>query len=134
MANLTILNFNVKGVSSFEKRCKIFTEIILQNPDIAILTETRAIPDDLAQYKAHWQQLGGFESFWAPSDSRSKGVAILFWKSQNNFVINTSEILIAHRVLSVQIIIDKQSFNVVALYAPNSPIERRTFFPKFGRN
>ena len=132
MANLTILNFNVKGVSSFEKRCKIFTEIILQNPDIAILTETHAIPDDLAQYKAHWQQLGGFESFWAPSDSRSKGVAILFWKSQNNFVINTSEILIAHRVLSVQIIIDKQSFNVVALYAPNSPIERRTFFQNLG--
>ena len=126
---VSLATINVNGVAEHHKRAKVFEALRMSRFDIFLLQETR-LSDDV-QGKA-WEREWGGQAEWSPSSNRSAGVAVLIHpRSAVKLVDHKADL--AARVVTVKLQVDKHNFQILNIYAPNLPRERKTFFENLWR-
>lgn len=142
---LRLLTLNVRGLKEARKRSSLFLRLMTGGHDIVVLQEVHAAGMEEAQA---WLAAGAGpgrpwrgESFWSPGQGASRGVAILF---RDNFAGTnlqeefsdgpTAGPTSRGRVLRVgwRDQHTDQPWSVIAIYAPNTEAEQRTFFAEDG--
>ena len=122
MGAFSILTCNVNGLNNQTKRANFF-EFFEKSPyDLFLLQETGSAPVTERYWKSEWKGT----SIWnAGPNPSSCGVAIL----GKPHISMTEQFRDVHgRILNVLIKTDDDEVQVVCLYAPNVPRERRQFF------
>ena len=123
-ARLKTCSLNVNGLQDETKRRNIFNFLRNQDCDIFLLQEVHAANlQECAKWTSEWEG----QAFWSCGTSRARGVAILFKKNFNFNILYKNNDL-EGRILSLCINIESTSIQLVNVYAPNIPTERKNFF------
>ena len=125
MSTLEIASLNVRGLQEYNKRKRIFQTFRNSKFDIILLQETHSIDEDVVLWKRDW--IG--RAFFSSLNSTKSGVAILC-KESKNFKAEFENSDKAGRIISVTIETQKNKFQITNVYAPNIPLQRKTFFDK----
>ena len=107
-----------------------FEYIINTNIDIALFQETHSTPEITLMWQKEWKGKSLWHSGPIP---KSSGVAILF-KDELHLEIIHSEHDSDSRILKCTIELEKQIFQIVNIYAPTNPKDKKQFYqilPKF---
>ena len=83
---------NVRGFSDPVSRRRAFTELKRIGPDVAVLTETKALPRDFGEYRNGYGQYMNEENVFLDcfeGEHRARGVALLFKPGLQHSVIST---------------------------------------------
>ena len=124
MDRLKILSLNVRGLGSARKSAKLVNELTFLNCDIYLLQETHVSCKKQAE---KFEKLWKGECFWSFGTGKSAGVAVIFAPSFPGkivrFLFDSNG-----RILSLLIDFHNLFFNVVSIYSPNVPSERKVFF------
>ena len=123
MAELSLVSLNCNGLNDPMKRSNIFQLLKLSNVDIVFLQETHCCSMTFAK---RWEAEWGGKCFWSFGSNRSKGVAILF-ASHLVYSINQFQFDTDGRLISMNIVIGGNKFNLINIYAPVDSVERRKF-------
>ena len=125
MSKLEIASLNVRGLQDNNKRKRIFQTFRNSKFDIILLQETHSTDEDVVLWKKDW--IG--RAFFSSLNSTKSGVAILC-KESKNFKAEFENSDKAGRIISVTIETQKNKFQITNVYAPNIPLQRKTFFDK----
>ena len=124
MNRLKILSLNVRGLRSSEKCRKIVHELNYLNCDVLLLQETHV---SCKKQTLAFEKLWKGQCFWSFGTGKSAGVAVLFSPNFSGkiirFLIDSSG-----RILSLLIEFCNLKLNVVNVYSPNAPSDRKLFF------
>ena len=125
MSKLEIASLNIRGLQDNNERNRIFQTFCNSKFDIILLQETHSTDDDVILWKKDW--IG--RAFFSSLISTESGVAILCKESKNSKVKfqNSDK---AGRTISVTVETQKNKFQITNIYAPNLPLQRKTFFDK----
>ena len=97
------------------KRRKIFNFLHDKDFDIILLQETHSTKMSEHQWKSEW----GNQIVYSHGEKNARGVAIMFNKKLDYKLINTNRDHLV-RIVKVRIKVDKNIFNIVNCYAPNT--------------
>ena len=100
--------------------------VVTQKADIVLVQETHCENDEKKQ---EWIKDWKGNSFWSFGTSLSKGVAFLF-NEHANFNIISNEIYENGRLMSLKIEINGIKLQILNIYTPNIPAERKRFLRK----
>ena len=125
MSTSEIASPNVRGLQDNNKRKRNFQTFRNSKFDIILLQETHSIDEDVVLWKRDW--IG--RAFFSSLNSTKSGVAILC-KESKNFKAEFENSDKAGRIISVTIETQKNKFQITNVYAPNIPLQRKTFFDK----
>ena len=125
MSKLEIASLNVRGLQDNNKRKRIFQTFRNSKFDIILLQETHSTDEDVILWKKDW--IG--RAFFSSLNSTKSGVAILC-KESKNFKVEFENSDKAGRIISVTVETQKNKFQITNIYAPNIPLQRKTFFDK----
>ena len=116
------LTINIRGLS--DRKFSLLTEYISRSRcDFCFIQETMISDDEtIKSLSSRWPG----PSYWAPAIGRRGGVAILFSKHFEG-KISVWKKDPDGRVLSVQLQFNEISLNVINVYAPTNPTERKPF-------
>ena len=129
---LTIESLNINGFGDNRKRKKILNHFFRRQVDIVLLQETYTTPTTAQHYKEQWKKLSRkHDSHWNSLASNSCGVAILISDQAKVKVIDTKQDL-AGRVLTLQVKLNNNIFQIQSLYAPTRPESRPQFYQDLG--
>ena len=123
---MLIYSVNVNGLRNTRRRQNIFNWFETQKADIILIQETHCENDEKKQ---EWIKDWKGDSFWSFGTSLSKGVTFLF-REHTNFNILSHEIYENGRLMSLKIEINGTKLQILNIYTPNVPIERKRFFRK----
>ena len=126
MASLKAMSINAMGLHDNRKRRNIFQWLKTQNLDIIFLQETHIYQKkDIDIINNEWNG----KHFWAYSSFHSAGVGVLF---SPKFSGTIDEIHICSnyegRLLYVPVSVEGSDIQLLNVYAPNAPTDRRNFF------
>ena len=118
------ISLNTNGIAEKGKRDTIFDFLEQCRADIILLQETH---NDSKDNENLWTHEWGGIAIWSTGSNRSRGTAILFRPGLNPVLSNC---LRDHegRVIAVKAIINGTEINIMNIYAPNIPNERKDFF------
>jgi exonuclease III len=123
---INILTCNINGLNDQTKRDNFFGFLKKSSYDLILLQETKSGPSTVKQWGDEWTG----ESIWNSGPSHSCcGVAIL---SKSNISLTELKRDANGRILNAMIKIDEHEMQVLNIYAPNVPRERRHFFGDLG--
>ena len=123
---LRIVSLNVTGLGTPAKRYTVLRELEHSNYDLFVLQEmhvsTRCLADEIAHC---WPG----QCFWSFGRGKSAGEALLvsprFSGHISHFLFDSDR-----RILSALVLLGPICLNVVNIYAPNTVLERKTFFER----
>ena len=119
---INILTCNINGLNDQTKRDNFFGFLKKSSFDLILLQETKSGPSTVKRWSDEWTG----ESIWNSGPSHSCcGVAVL---SKSNISLNELNRDSHGRILNVMMKIDEHEMQVLNIYAPNVPRERRNFF------
>ena len=119
-------SINVNGLRNARKRQNVFNWLVKQKTDIALVQETHCESEEKAQ---EWIKEWKGNTFWSHGTHLSKGVAFLF-NEHANFNILSTEIFEDGSMLSLKMAIDGLNLQIINIYAPNVPSERKNLLRK----
>ena len=125
MSKLEIASLNVRGLQDNNKRKRIFQTFRNSKFDIILLEENHSTDEDVIPWKKDW--IG--RAFFSSLNSTKSGVAILC-KESKNFKVEFENSDKAGSIISVTVETQKNKFQITNLYAPNIPLQRKSFFDK----
>jgi len=115
---------NVRGLGNDAKLNCIFDFAKNSKSDFVCLQETLAArPDIVASLRSKWSG----KSFWSPALGKQGGVAILV-SPKTQFEVLQWKKDTSGRVLSLLARLGETNYNLVNVYAPTNPSERKSFF------
>ena len=124
-----IVTLNVNGIVEHGKRQRIFDYLKLLNADIYALQETHI---ELISEKQQWTNEWGGPARWSLGTHHSRGVGILFNPQKNiNIISDTTDT--AGRVISTRVHVDDTELNIMSIYAPTRPEQRKDFYQSLWR-
>ena len=129
MSTLEIASLNVRDLQDNNKRKRIFQTLCNSKFDIILLQETHSTDEDVVLWKRDW--IG--RAFFSSLNSTKSGVAIP-WKESKNFETEFENSDKAGLNISVTIETQKNKFQITNVYAPNIPLQHKTFFDKLKCN
>ena len=117
-------SINVWGLGSAGKSFKIGQELIHLNCDVILLQETHV---SCKKWAERFEKLWKGKYFWSFGTGKSAGVAVIF---SSTFSGNIVRFLFDcnGRILSLLTDFHNLFLNVVNIYSPNAPSERKIFF------
>lgn len=123
---LKILSVNIRGLGSPNKSDLIVSELLRLHYDFFFLQETHV---SCKQNADKFARLWPGKCFWSFGTGKSAGVALLV---SPNFSGNISRFIFDSdgRVFSALIEFSGIKLNLVNIYAPNAPSDRKTFFER----
>lgn len=121
---MRLITLNVNGIVEKQKRDKLFDYIRNFNADIIFLQETH---NETEQDERTWTSEWGGTCLWNRGTHRSCGVAILFNQRAQVEITNTLKDN-KGRILAATVNINGTGINLMNLYAPTIPRERKSFF------
>ena len=126
---LKLVTLNVNGIAEKPKRTKIFNFLRLLNADFYALQETHNETDT---DERNWENEWGGPCFWSRGTHHSCGVALLV---NPRVVFDVDNLLTDNdgRVLVAKLLVDGTEFNLMTVYAPTNPAERKLFFNNMWR-
>ena len=123
-----LISLNVNGIAEKLKRELIFDFIRNFKVDIYLLQETH---NDNEVHEKQWEREWGGPCLWSRGTNRSRGVAILLPPNSaiqfGNVWKDTDGRIVAATLTDSNL---DTSINIMNIYAPNSPRERKNFFDK----
>ena len=125
MSKLEIASLNVRGLQDNNKRKRIFQTLRNSKFDIILLQETHSTDEDVVLWEKDWTG----RAFFSLLNSTKSGLAILC-KESKNFKVEFENSDKAGRIISVTVETQKDKFQITNIYAPNIPLQRKTFFDK----
>ena len=123
---MRLLSANVNGLRNAKKRQNIFNWFSKQNVDIVLIQETHC---ENKQNEDEWKKDWKGNSFWSHGTNLSKGVAFLI-KDQATLKTLAYDIYEAGRLISLKLDINDQKIQILNIYAPNNPSERKKFIKR----
>ena len=115
---------NVRGLGNDAKMNSIFDFAKNSRADFICLQETLAArPAVINSLRSKWAG----KSFWSPALGKQGGVAVLI-SPKTDFEILQSKKDTSGRVLSILARLGDTKYNLVNVYAPTNPSERKIFF------
>ena len=120
---LNIISLNCNGLRNYYKREFIFNMFKILDPDIVLLQETHC--DNIRTAKLYDKMWDG-KSFWSFGTNNARGVGILAGKSLINH-IKSFDLDIEGRLLSLDVVINDVPVQILNVYAPNDPCDRKDF-------
>ena len=118
------ISLNTNGIAGKGKRDTIFDFLEQCRADIILLQETH---NDSKDNENLWTHEWGGMAIWNTGSNRSRGTAILFRPGFNPVLSNCLRDHVG-RVIAVKAIINGTEINIMNIYAPNIPNERKDFF------
>lgn len=113
--SITYGSYNVNGLQNRAKRKQVFTLLKEHKLDIVMLQESHSTDNLEHLWKAEW----GGQMYCSHGSSESRGVMILFWRALDYTVSNIYKDP-QGRAIILEILIQKTSYLLVNVYAPNS--------------
>ena len=115
---------NVQGFGSDAKQNSIVDFAKRTRLDFVFLQETLAAnPVNIESLKAKWPG----KSFWSPALGKQGGVAVLV-SEKSDFKLDKWKKDTSGRILSVLAHLGETRYNLVNVYAPTNPTERKCFY------
>ncbi len=114
MSSINVKSQNVRGLSNYQKRRKVFNWFNRKSENIIFLQESHSCKEKESIWKAEW----GGDIFFSHGSSAARGVCIMF----KNNVSKTIHNVIADdkgRYLIIDIDIDGIRFTLANIYGPN---------------
>lgn len=121
---IKLLTLNVNGIAEQHKRNLVFAYLKTLNFDIVYLQETHSASNgDSIKWTEEW----GGRAVWNHGSHRSRGAAVLF---NPRLQINIEELNMDNegRIVALKTRIEEKELNIVNIYAPTVPVERKRFF------
>ena len=122
---LSFASLNVRGARDFKKRNSLFFWLKEKQFDIVFLQESYWTDTLLSKIKKEWDG----KILLNAGTEHSKGSAILFRKDLK-FEINSVHMSDDSRILLTNVAIENKLITLVNIYAPNTAVERKSFFNK----
>ena len=119
-----LLTLNINGLQNDNKRLDLFQQLKNKAFDIIFLQETHTIPETSLKWEKDWTG----KSIWhSGPNTKASGTAILF-KENLNFEIIRYETDSDGRIIKCFIQIQDQIFQLINIYAPTNPKNKKTFY------
>lgn len=123
---ILIGSINVNGLRNYKKRQNIFHWLQKKRYDIILLQETHCSDNSTElEWKRDWEG----NSIWNNGTNLSKGVCILFRKKFEMQILS-QETFENGRIIALKIKISHVNIQLINIYTPNNPSERKQFFLK----
>ena len=118
-----LMSFNVRGLRCSQKRMSIFRFIKRKNIDVCLLQEAHSTIKDENDWKHEW----GGDIFYSHGGHNSRGCMILI-KPGLNCKVEDVKIDQQGRLIILKCYIQEKPFQLINVYAPNTPVARLNFF------
>ena len=121
---IKLITLNVNGIAEHSKRQKIYNYLKTLDADIVCLQETHSATDADSRT---WTEEWGGEAIWNHGSNRSRGTAVLFNPKHKVDIpeVNKDN---EGRVIALTTHIKNTELNIVNVYAPTVPTQRKVFF------
>ena len=119
---LNLATFNVRGIRCRSKASRVVRDLVSLKVDIAAIQETHFVCDGDCQVLVN-----DYDVYSAYGNTYSRGISLLVSRtlSASVNVVHAGE---DGRLLVVDVAVNCSAFRIVAVYAPNSAVERASFF------
>ena len=119
-----ISTLNIRGFGSKAKQFSVFDFARNSRSDFILLQETLAATEvSIRNLTLQWSG----PSFWSPALGKQGGVVVLVKENSCFEVLNWQKDS-SGRIVSLLVKVDDALFNLVNIYAPTNPTERKDFF------
>ncbi len=99
--------------------------MLLHNADIFLLQETNTLHPKTIRKLQTIYNMNVFEN---SGTDLARGVCILITEKMKNHVVLSKHFDDTGRTIQIDLNIDSTTLHIINIYAPNTPVERRTFY------
>ena len=118
-----LMSFNVRGLRCTQKRRSIFRFIKRKNIDVCLLQESHSTIKDENEWRHEW----GGDIFYSHGGHNSRGTMVLI-KAGLDFKLEQLKNDQEGRLIMIKCTIQGTTFQLINIYAPNTPNARLNFF------
>ena len=124
--SLNLASLNARGMRDRSHASRVLRDLLSLNVDVAAIEETHFVCEADERVLS-----GDYVVFSAYGDRLARGVSLLVKRSLDA-VVDIVHVGADGRLIVADVAVKSGSFRVVAVYAPNSAVERRSFLRRLG--
>lgn len=127
MGQLKFVTFNCVSLIDRKRKQWVLNELLKLNADIVFLQETKLASSSQVQEMVCFLERH-FSLFHSNAIAHSGGAAILIRKKSAFSILPEWESDKNGRICAVELLFHRELYKVVCVHAPNSPVDRKSFF------